>query len=276
MPHGSRLRPIVLATRQQLADSRQQLRQQHDRGLDGARVCARFTTMVDGAILKLYDAYLGERGEAEAAEARERISLVAHGGYGRRQQAPYSDVDLMLLYEGKLDELVSDFAGRLTRDICDIALSLGHSVRTPAEAIQRARSDPQIATSLLESRLLVGNSAIYSRYLEAMQNLVQRRGPALAQAFIAERRKERLQYGETVYLLEPNVKRSRGGLRDLHLYRWLWYVKCQIADPDQLHNRGLLSKFDYRRLISAQNFLLRVRNEMHFHAVELCDSLSRT
>jgi len=129
MPHGSRLRPIVLATRQQLADSRQQLRQQHDRGLDGARVCARFTTMVDGAILKLYGAYLGERGEAEATEARERISLVAHGGYGRRQQAPYSDVDLMLLYEGKLDELVSDFAGRLTRDICDISLSLGHSLR---------------------------------------------------------------------------------------------------------------------------------------------------
>src|SRR5687768_9631885 len=103
MATGSRLRPIVLSMRQQLAEGRQQLRAQHDKGLDGVKVCARFTTIVDRAITQLYDAYLGERSEAGAAQIRERISLVAHGGYGRRQQAPYSDVDLMLLYEGKRD-----------------------------------------------------------------------------------------------------------------------------------------------------------------------------
>lgn len=275
MPPGSRIRPSVLAARQHLADGRERLRALHDKGLDGVQVCARLATVVDGAIARLYDAYLEEQTAAAQAEIRKRISLVAHGGYGRRQQAPYSDVDLMVLYEGKLDDVVTAFAGRLTRDISDINVSLGHSVRTTAEAVQQARTDPQIGTSLIESRLLLGNSELFTTFMGGMESMVERRGAALAQSFILERRKERAQYGETVYLLEPNVKRSRGGLRDLHLYRWLWYVKTRISDPERLHVIGVLSKFDYRRLISAQSFLLRVRNEMHFHSGEGWDALAR-
>jgi [protein-PII] uridylyltransferase len=275
MPTATRLRPNVLATRQQLAEERQRLRGQHDRGLEGARVCARFTSLVDVAVGQLYDAFLSELSEADATELRGRVALVAHGGYGRRQQAPYSDVDLMVLYEGKPDELVKQLASRVTQDVSDINVALGHSFRTVAEAVERARTDAVIGTSLLESRLLLGNSAVYAKFRESMEAMIKRRGAALAKAFIAERRKERLQYGETVYLLEPNVKRSRGGLRDIHLLRWLWKIKSGEADPDRLHDLGLLSKFDYRRLLSAQNFLLRVRNELHFHAGELNDGLGR-
>ena len=141
--------------------------------------------------------------------------------------------------------------------------------------MQQARADAQVGTSLLESRLVLGNSELFERYAGLMKGMIERRGAALAGEFIAERRKERLEYGETVYLLEPNVKRSRGGLRDIHLLRWLWYLKAGVADPDRLHDMGLLSKFDHRRLMSAQNFLLRVRNEMHFHANESNDGLSR-
>jgi [protein-PII] uridylyltransferase len=127
----------------------------------------------------------------------------------------------------------------------------------------------------LESRLLLGNGEIYERYSALMRGLIEKRRSAMPGEFVAERRKERLEYGETVYLLEPNVKRSRGGLRDIHLLRWLWYLKSGVADPDRLHDMGVVSKFDHRRLMSAQNFLLRVRNEMHFHANEMCDALSR-
>jgi [protein-PII] uridylyltransferase len=275
MSTATRLRPIVLEARRQLAEGRQQLREQHDRGLEGARVCARYTSLVDAAIMRLYDAYLVELSEVDARQMRERVALVAHGGYGRRQQAPFSDVDLMILYEGKRDAPIGQLAARLTQDICDVYQHLGHSLRTPAEAVQQARTDAQVGTSLLESRLLVGSGAVYERYSELMKAMVERRKSALARAFIAERRKERLEFGETVYLLEPNVKRSRGGLRDIHLLRWLWYLKSGVADPDRLQDMGLLSKFDHRRLMSAQSFLLRVRNEMHFHANETCDALSR-
>ena len=158
MPGGSRLRPSVLAARQQLADGRRQLREQHNRGLDGARVCARFTSLVDATIRQLYEAYLAELPSGDADKLRERVALVAHGGYGRRQQAPYSDVDVMILYDGKLDEPIKQLASRMWQDISDINLALGHSLRGPDEAVKLARSDPQIGTSLLESRLMLGNS----------------------------------------------------------------------------------------------------------------------
>jgi [protein-PII] uridylyltransferase len=276
MASGSRLRPSVLDVREQLATGRQLLREHHDRGMDGVRVCGRLTSLVDGAIGRLYDAFLAELSEAEAHELRQRAALVAHGGYGRRQQAPYSDVDLMLLVEGKAGTLVTKLAARLTQDICDVGIQLGQSMRTVNQAIELARTDPQIGTSLIESRLLLGSPAVYERFGDALSAMIQRRGPALCRAFIAARRDERLHYGETVYLLEPNVKRSRGGLRDLQLLRWLWLIKCGAGDPERLHNMGVLSKFDYRRLISAQNFVLRVRNEMHFHSADACDALTRS
>src|SRR5262245_41785235 len=103
MPTGARLRSSVMAAREQLAEGREQLRQDQGRGLDGVKVCGRLPSLVDGAITKRYDAALADRTEREASELRERVSLVAHGGYGRRQQAPFSDVDMMVLYAGKMD-----------------------------------------------------------------------------------------------------------------------------------------------------------------------------
>jgi [protein-PII] uridylyltransferase len=243
--------------------------------MDGVKVCARLTSLADAAITKLYDAALADLPDPDASSLRERVALVAHGGYGRRQQAPFSDVDMMLLHEGRTDGLITDFARRLTQDIFDVGIQLGQSVRTSAQAIQLARAEAQIGTSLVESRLLLGNSVVYDRYLAAFSAMVKRRGPILSREFIAARRLEREQFGETVYLLEPNIKRSRGGLRDLHLLRWLWFIRCGVADFDRLHDIGVLSKFDHRRLISSQLFLLRVRNEMHFHAGESADVLSR-
>jgi [protein-PII] uridylyltransferase len=275
MPVGSRLRESVLTARQELAEGRERLRQQHDRSLDGIKVCGRLTSLVDGTVTRLYDAALADRPEREANELRQRIALVAHGGYGRRQQAPYSDVDLMILHEGRVDTLVSDFARRVTQDIFDVGVQLGQSVRTSAQAIQLARSEPQIGSSLLESRLMVGDSAVYQRFSESMSSMTQRRKATLSRDLISSRREEREKFGESVYLLEPNIKRSRGGLRDLHLLRWLWYLRCGVADFDRLHDMGVLSKFDHRRLMTSLLFLLRVRNEMHFHAGEPCDQLSR-
>jgi [protein-PII] uridylyltransferase len=275
MPGGARLRASVLAAREQLAEGREQLRQLHDRGLDGSKVCAKFTSLVDSAIARLYDAALADLPDGDATEIRQRVTLIAHGGYGRRQQAPFSDVDMMLLHSGKIDPTIVDFARRLTQDIFDVGVQLGQSVRTVAQAVQMARVEPQVGTSLVESRYMLGSSGEYDRYLSQFKTLVERNRIRMGRDFIAERRTERLQYGETVYLLEPNLKRSRGGLRDIHLLRWLWFLRCGVADFDRLHDMGVLSKFDHRRLISSQTFLLRVRNEMHFQAGEACDLLTR-
>src|SRR4029078_2111097 len=98
MPFGDRLRSIVREVRQELVDGRQQLPAQHARGLEGVRVCVSYPSLVDTAIGRIYEAYLGELPQVEVAQLRERVALVAHGGYGRRQHAPFSRVGVMVFY----------------------------------------------------------------------------------------------------------------------------------------------------------------------------------
>lgn len=275
MPQLSRLRPELLAVREQLVEERGRIREQHDRGLPSAQVCGRLTSSVDMAIQRLHEAALADMPPAEADAVREHSALVAHGGYGRRQLAPFSDVDLMLLHDGKVAAAVTALARRLTQDVFDVGLQLGQSVRTLNEAVTLARNDPLVATSLIESRLIVGSSELFEKYRTALVAMLCRRRAPMTLAFIDARRQERLKFGETVFLLEPNVKKSRGGLRDIHLFRWLWFLKSEESDPDRLHMLGHLSKFDHRRLSSSTSFLLRVRNEMHFAAGTARDMLLR-
>ena len=272
---ASRLRPSILAARQRLVDGRRKNQDFHDRGGTGVKVCARMTALVDATIGEIYDAVLDDLKPHEADQIRNRIALVAHGGYGRRELAPYSDIDLMILHSGSADSAITDFVTRISQDIYDTGEQLGQSVRTPQQAIRLARQDPLVGTSLLESRLLVGATDLHEHFVAAFKKMIHRRSAAQCREFIEARKAERHQYGESVYLLEPNIKRSRGGLRDLHLLRWLWFVKCGVAEPDLLHSMGVISKFDYRRLVSARSLLLRVRNDMHFHAKSSCDIVTR-
>lgn len=271
----SRLRESVLAARQQLIEGKAKIRELHDRGGEGVQVCAKLTSLVDAVLGALFEGTLANVTSDEADQLRERISLVAHGGYGRRHMAPHSDIDLMFLIDGKPDALVKNFTQQLMHDIFDAGEQLGHSVRSISEATQMARQDAQICTSLLESRCVVGSVQLYESFADEFSKMVQRRGWPQCRLFIEARREERQKYGESVYLLEPNIKRSRGGLRDMHLLRWLWFVKSGVAEPDRLHSIGVISKFDYRRLVSARNLLLRVRNDMHFEAGMANDVVSR-
>ncbi|MEN1678911.1 MAG: [protein-PII] uridylyltransferase [Planctomycetota bacterium] len=272
---STRLGRHVLEARERLAESREAIRSQHEVGLPPLQVCARLTSAVDAAILSLFEAALADLPGDQADQLRGTVSLIPHGGYGRRQMAPCSDVDLMLLYEPSARAGAEELARRLTQDIFDAGLQLGHSLRTAGEAVALARSDAVIATSLVESRYLAGDTALFDGFAEQFRRAVQRRPKAFCDEFIEARRQERQKYGETVYLLEPNVKRSRGGLRDVHLLRWLWYAHTGLSDLDLLRTKGVLSKFDHHRLTTSRDFLLKVRTEMHYHAGAARDALTR-
>ncbi|MEM9186043.1 MAG: [protein-PII] uridylyltransferase [Planctomycetota bacterium] len=274
-PNGSRFREDLLGVREQLRDRRDGVRGQHDAGLPAVQVCAKLTAAVDAAITRLFETALAALPGGEGDRLREQVVLVAHGGYGRRQMAPFSDVDLMFLYEGQSRAEAESLARRLTQDIFDTGMQLGHSLRTVDEAVSLARQDAVIGSSLIESRPLVGSQTLFDRYFLALEKMTQRRPRATCAAFVEARRAEREKYGETVYLLEPNIKRSRGGLRDLHLLRWLWFVNTGCRDLDRLRMKGVLSKFDHRRLTSSREFLLRVRNDAHFQSGKAHDLLDR-
>ena len=275
MTHNSSIHTVVQSLRDDLREQRERIRQMHQRGADGPKICTRLASLVDSIATQLFDAALGELDPETADRLRGQIAIVGLGSYGRRQCAPYSDVDLMILHEARRAEDLTPVTRPLIQGVFDVGLTLGQSVRTVSEAVQLARDDAVICTSLLEARLLIGNQTLFETFRGNFGKMVRRRCKSLCQAFFEARTTERNQYGETVYLLEPHVKRSRGGLRDLNLLGWINFAELGEADPDRLYLAGALSKFDHRRLLSARSFLLRLRNEMHFHAGSANDLLDR-
>ena len=227
-------------------------------------------------IVELLDDALRDLGEDGSKGLLNDIAIIAYGGYGRRDVAPYSDVDLMILHRRGAEKRLLPLAERFVRDVFDAGLELGHSVRTIGQACRMATREPTICTSMIDSRLLSGSAAIFESFMHAFHRDVGWRRGRLLAGIRKSRDDERRHYGETVFLLEPNIKRSRGGLRDLAMLRWIGFVRYGIADFDELRDAGILSREDYDAIQPAYAFLLWLRNELHFHAGQANDVLSRS
>ncbi|MBN2477548.1 MAG: [protein-PII] uridylyltransferase [Pirellulales bacterium] len=272
MPH---LRSNVVAARKRLAMGLQALRDRHRAGGSGTEVCTALTELRDAALRELFDAAVADLGETHPQDLSSQVALVAHGGYGRCDVAPYSDVDLMVLHAPQAADRAAPLSERMLRDVFDAGLVLGHSMRTAGQACRLAAADPAVCTSLMESRLLAGSERLFEHFFRRFQRQLRQRGRTLIPAIERERLQERIRYGETVYLLEPNVKRSSGGLRDLQLLRWVGMARYGANRPEPLRAQGVLSAEDIEALEQAGEFLLRLRNELHFHAGRVADVLSR-
>jgi [protein-PII] uridylyltransferase len=269
------LRANIVAGREKLASEREKLKAQHRSGSAGIQVCTRFSDVMDDIIRELFETGLSDLHPAPHDPVRNRVAVVLHGGYGRKEMAPYSDVDLMLLHDGSSEGDMGRLAGRLLQDICDIGLDPGFALRSWRQAVRLSLRDPIILTSLIESRFLAGSERLFARFLHTFERQVRGRASQLVRKIELARRAERLKYGENIHLLEPNVKRSRGGLRDIQLLRWIGFLHYGQANPDFLKRGGHLAEADYRDIRHAQDYLLRLRNELHFHAGNSHDTLDR-
>lgn len=278
MSEGPVLCPSVLAAKLALQEGQLKLREQHLQGSPGIQVCAKLTDLTDTVVTDIFERAISDLIELDPTffgTLPDHVALAAHGGYGRRELAPYSDLDLMILHNSEVSDRIAVLAERLMRDICDTGLILGQSVRTPTQAVSLALRDPLVLTSLTESRHLVGNQEITDRFVHRLKRATARRARSLLRVIDETRRQERRQYGETVFLLEPNIKRSRGGLRDIQLLRWIGFCLYGTTDPNSLYLKGVLEKEEQQVLRSAAEFLLRTRNESHFQAGKPHDQLDR-
>lgn len=269
---GPSLRPAVIEARERLRAGRERIRQQHQSGLAGVLVSTALTDLFDSVILSLWEDTIATVGEDESVS---QAVLVAHGGFGRRDLAPYSDVDLMVVPKSGNAEALQPVASQFTRDIVDAGLQLGFTVRTRAEACHWAWKDATVFSSLAESRLLAGSVRTYQRYFGALRKGAQRRQQRVIDAVETARREERHKWGETNYLLRPNVKRSRGALRDIQLIRWVGFAAYGETELSRLVRLGDLPEDDYHRVHAAYSFLLRLRNELHFSSGKNLDLLDR-
>lgn len=266
------IRPIVLRCRQMLKEGRAKARERHDSGTPGPQISTLLADLYDDVVLTVWNEAIREH----TTDARLKgLSLIAHGGFGRRDLAPYSDADLMLLATPDAEGLANKLAGNLTRDLGDAGIVPGLSIRTSGEACRMAWSDPVVFSSLAESRFLAGSLQLYTKYFSAFRHGAMRRKKQLLRQVVDARVKERRKWGENSYLLRPNVKRSRGGLRDIQLIRWIGFAVYGETDLERLVKLGALFDEDYRQLRRANAFLFRVRHELHFRESKSQDVLDR-
>jgi len=274
-PIAPPFRPAVLRAAAELAAMRQRIAAQHAAGAPGIQTCWLASDLCDALVIGLWESVLNDLPAADAATLRQHAVLVAHGGFGRHEMAAFSDIDLMLLYDRQAAGPVAMAARRLLQDLFDAGAEVGQSVRTVNEACRLAAADPTILSSLLECRPLAGNAALVTRLAARLRTLVQRGSQRYARALVNARREEADKYGETVALLEPNVKRSPGGLRDIQLVRWLGRVLRDASSLDAFSLAGGLSRADADTLRDAAEFLTRLRNDLHLSAGKAADDLTR-
>ncbi len=268
----SSLHPQVVKARSQLADARLKAAGLHHSGATGPQVCFAWADQVDEVIQDLIKAALVGLSKPIDPGC---FSFVGLGGYGRRDLAPFSDIDLMLLYRGVSESKIAPLARAIAQMIVDAGLQLGFSIRTPHQAKQIAWTDATILTSLVEMRLIAGSQPLFDGFLNAFRIGCKRRSRRLAVLIEHERFVERQKFGELVYLLHPNVKRSRGCLRDVQIVRWIGFVCFGEKDPEQLVEMGLLAPEDFKAIRDGYQYLLRLRNQLHFLAGRAQDSLDR-
>lgn len=259
-----------------LRRGREEIRGRHAAGSLGGQVASALTDLSDRIIIEAYQRALEHPSGASRPRLLEDLALVAVGGYGRGDTAPYSDVDLLFLRSPRAGADVQDVINSLVRSLWDFGMKLSQSVRTPKEAIDFARQDLPMRTSLTEARLLVGSQALFADLQRRNHRLIASSPvTGFIEQVLRERSKEHQDYFATVNLLEPNVKKSPGGARDVHLLRWIAMLRYGTRDPQMLRVAGLITPEDSQTVSVGTEFLARIRNELHFHAGQAQDVLTR-
>src|SRR5215207_5075302 len=214
-----------------------------------------------------------QQGEGIGA-APDGCAMVAVGGYGRAELAPFSDLDILFLHTGRRASQARGLVEGVLRLLWDAGLTVGHSFRTVAESLSAAREDPHFMTSLLSTRLLAGNRGL----LDSLRTALERERRKHADEFLAVLRygwdERHAKFGASVCLQEPNVKESAGGLRDLQTALWAAQVKTGCRTLEELCAGDIITRPEQKGAERAYDFLWRVRHAAHLLAGRKTDRLA--
>lgn len=273
---GNPISPTVstVTGSQSLQEQRESLHHRLREGATGAEVVQAFSDFMDGLLMARFREVI-QQGNAKIRSSCQQCCLVAMGGYGRRELAPYSDIDVMVLTQGNQADLGQAISQGVFHRLWDLGFQVGHSVRTIAECLEIGGTDLPACTSLMESRFLGGNAQVFQEFHRKFdRRILKRRAKQFVQDKIEERQREYAKFGGTVFLLEPNIKKSKGGLRDVHLVQWVGLARYGAGTIQELSNKGIVALQDYQVLQEAQEFLWRLRGFLHFEAKRAQDILT--
>lgn len=264
---GERRSPLAIY-KEFLKTGRKEIRDAHAAGGGGLEIVTRRSALMDVLIVDLFKHFLAETKAVEQTGETYPLTIIASGGYGRNQLNPGSDIDLQFLLptpSTKLAPSVEDLVQRISTTLFDLGLKVSYPVRSIKEACAFANKDHQTKTTLLDARLVAGDPELFSRFEEAFFAHCIR---GHEKSYLAERsrdiRSRHQRYGNTPHLQEPNVKEGCGGLRDHHNLVWVLWVLRKSRDLSDLLQQGRLTSIAYAEIEEAFEFLLRVRNELHY------------
>ncbi|MSU65007.1 MAG: [protein-PII] uridylyltransferase [Opitutus sp.] len=255
------------------------LRARHVAGASGLQIVHDRAQTIDEILVHLFNYAIGTYAEKLGTQPSP-VTLVALGGYGRGELSPLSDVDVMFLFPTKTKPAdAKPLQQHLTDEILyilwDCGLKVGHSTRTIDETFLEARREIQTKTALLEARRIAGSEKLYDTFLQAYRSYYISEDPkGYIAARLADQTNRRGKYGNTVFNQEPDIKNGVGGLRDYQNAVWMARVKLDIADIEELARQNYVPAADLAAFRRGYDFLLRVRNELHFMSARVTDVMN--
>ncbi len=264
--HGQQARqPIVELLRGALDAGRAELAGRlADKPASGHECSGGQAFLIDQIIRLLHDHVTSNVYPPGNRSTSERLSIMAVGGYGRAEMAPHSDVDIAFLTPARRTPWCEQVIEAMLYFLWDLGLQVGHSSRTPDEVVRMAKEDLTIRTALLEGRFIWGDEELYET---ARQRFYKEVVHGSEREFVSEKLAERdarhKRMGDSRYVVEPNVKDGKGGLRDLHTLYWIGKYIHKVRSAADLVEVGLLTKQEYRSFRRAEGFMLAVRCHLH-------------
>lgn len=191
-------------------------------------------------------------------------AIIALGGYGRKEQCVHSDVDILFLFKKDVPQKTEALIKEIIFPLWDIGLDIGHGTRSIKECISLAGKDFEVLMSLLDARFICGMSLIYSEMVNQLkEKIIFRRSHKIIDWLRRKNQERHNYYGDSGYLLEPNLKDGQGGLRDYHTILWLGKIKNNLNNARDLEYQGYLSHQEFASLTHSLDFIWNVRNGLH-------------
>ena len=263
---GVRRRDALDMLKCSLEDGKAEIRRRFEavRG-GGPRAQREQSFLMDQLIRVIYDLAANRAYRASNPTAGEHLCIAAVGGYGRGELAPCSDIDLLFVLPFKSTPRNEQVIEYVLYMLWDLGLKVGHATRTIQECVRLSRKDLTIRTSILESRFVWGEKPLFDQLRTRFRKeVVKGSERAFVEAKLAERDQRHRRMGGSRYVLEPNVKDGKGGLRDLHTLFWIAKYLHPVREVSDLVDRGVLRASEAARFAKAQRFLSTVRCRLHF------------
>ncbi|MEO1192727.1 MAG: [protein-PII] uridylyltransferase [Pseudomonadota bacterium] len=256
---------ILQALRSALRQADEELRRRFEASNHGPETVHARAAMVDSLIRALYDHAADDLYPTANPSSGERLAVVAVGGYGRGELAPYSDLDLLFLYPYKMTARVEQIIEALLYYLWDLGFKVGHATRTVDDSLRLARRDQTIATNLLDARFLWGDQSLFLEFKTRFRSEVMKEeANSFLQAKLTERDERHKKTGDSRYSLEPHIKDGKGGLRDLQSLLWIAKFAHGVSSFQELQDRGLASKREVATFERAESFLWTLRCHLHY------------